>query len=267
MARTYSLVGWDTYQHYGKRKAVPWVKLHRDMLTSLAWIKGDDKARLVMVGSMALAARYQNAIPLDWELLKNGLALKWTEEQFMQALRYLVASNFIALSEQDDSATLCQEEKSRVDKTPPSSPKGEFPEKFLALMAAYPSRGKAANPRKPAFDVWKRLIAAGEDADAMIRMAPTAAAPEKHGTEFVPQTVKWLKDERWKDAQLVVVTETADPETTRWRARIEGWLNGKAWMQNLWGPSPNEHGCQCPKDILAELIPLPTPSERALMAG
>lgn len=268
MARTYSLVGWDKYQHYGKREAVPWVKLHRDTLTSLAWIKGDDRARTIMVGSMALAARYQNAIPLDWDLLKNGLSLRCTEDQFMLAIRYLAASNFLAISQQDASAVLCQEEESREDeeKIPPKSPKGERPEKFLAMMKAYPSRGKAANPTKRALESWTRAIARGADPDELIRLAPTAAPTEKHGTEFVPQTSTWLNEDRWKDlpAAVMAFVNPVDPEAAQWSARISSWHKTRYWMPSQWGPAPDQPGCTAPKRLLENL----TPSVRNItMAG
>lgn len=254
MARTYSLVGWDEYQHYGKRNSVPWVKLHRDTLTSLTWIKGDERARIVMIGSMALAARYQNAIPLDWELLKNGLALKWTEEQFMIALRYLVASNFIALSEQDDSNTLEQEEKSRRDKIPPKSPKGETDEKFEAFLKAYPSRGKAANPTATARKAWDAAKARGADPDELIRAAPTAAPAEKHGTEFVPQAATWLNQNRFNDIpketpvaeQIKIIN--GKPEFA-WRDGAKSYAERKYWPAPL-GPEPGSPGCQCPQEII-----------------
>jgi hypothetical protein len=247
MAKTFSLTGWEKYQHYGKRESVPWVKLHRDTLTSLAWIKGDDRARMIMVGSMALAARYQNAIPIDWDLLKSGLALKCTETQLMDALRYLEASGFIATCEQSASKPLEQEEKRRVEeeKKPPIPPAGDedTDAEFSIFCMAYPSRGRDPNPMKPARAAWYAAIARGAVPAELIRLAPTAAAPEKHGTSFVPTMAKWLAEDRWKDPVPTAPTVPSVDPHALWRTRLTTWAASpkppeqRFWLHD-WGPKP-----------------------------
>jgi hypothetical protein len=253
---TFSLNGWDKYQHYGKRESVPWVKLHRDTLTSLAWIKADDLARTVMVGSMVLAARYQNAIPLDWTLLQSVLALRCTEKQFMLALRYLAASGFIAICEQDASNALEQEEESREEKIPPKSPKGDEHEQFANFWGAYPSRGKAANPRKPAVKAFNAAVSRGAVPDDLVRLAPTAASADKHGTEFVPQATTWLNEDRWKDAPKADTAKPLD-ETVVWRDRVRIWTTSNSppdrrfWPES-WGPPPHKSNPKIPPAVVAE---------------
>lgn len=122
---TYGIKGWETFQHYKKRNP-PWVKLHGSMLTSVAWLKGNDLDRSLIVASILLAARYHNAIPLDMDILRPAAGLKCTEEKFHQSLAFLEQCDFITIAkrkqrasttqarqERDDSKVLVSEEESR----------------------------------------------------------------------------------------------------------------------------------------------------------
>jgi hypothetical protein len=89
---------WEKYQHYKDRSA-PWVKLHREMLSSESWVLGTDASRVVQVASMMLAPRYNNRIPLNYELLKSVMALKCTEAQFNAAVDHLVRYEFLSVQQ------------------------------------------------------------------------------------------------------------------------------------------------------------------------
>ena len=58
------IVNWGSYQHY-KRRSPPWIKLHRDLLTSRTWVSLDDASRVLAIASMLLAAEHDNEIPAD----------------------------------------------------------------------------------------------------------------------------------------------------------------------------------------------------------
>lgn len=64
MGAFYRIVEWSTYQHY-KDRDPPWIKLHRDTLTSRTWVDADDKARVLAVACMLIAAGTDNQIPAD----------------------------------------------------------------------------------------------------------------------------------------------------------------------------------------------------------
>jgi uncharacterized protein YdaU (DUF1376 family) len=76
----------------------------------------------------------------------------------------------------------------------------ERDEKFEEFKRAYPRR-KGANPWKPAKALFDRAILAGSNADQIIAAARSGVGydREKVNTEYIPQAVKWLRDERWKD--------------------------------------------------------------------
>lgn len=76
-------------------------------------------------------------------------------------------------------------------------------EKFEEFWQVYPSRGQAANPKKPARDRFNRLIKSGCDPGAIIAGAHRYREAEQRrgtlGTDKIAQAITWLNQERWKD--------------------------------------------------------------------
>ncbi len=77
--------------------------------------------------------------------------------------------------------------------------------RFDDFWAAYPSRGGAANPKKPAHDKFEKLVRSGA-APAEIILGATNYARErrasgKDGTEFVMQATKFLNQRVWEGFQ------------------------------------------------------------------
>ena len=60
----YRIIEWGRYQHY-KDRDPPWIKLHRDTLTSQTWVDADDKTRVLAIACMLIAAGTDNQIPAD----------------------------------------------------------------------------------------------------------------------------------------------------------------------------------------------------------
>ena len=71
---------------------------------------------------------------------------------------------------------------------------------FEEFKAVYPKR-KGANPWKSAFAVFSKLIRDGTDPKEIIGAAKDGVGfdRDKIGTEYIPQAVKWLRDERFRD--------------------------------------------------------------------
>lgn len=61
---------WARFQHY-KDRDPPWIKLHRELLTSRTWVSLDDASRALAVALMLLAAGTDNKIPADAAYLKR----------------------------------------------------------------------------------------------------------------------------------------------------------------------------------------------------
>jgi len=94
---TISLCGWDGFQHY-KDRDPPWVKLHRNLLTSESWVCGTDDSRLVQVASILLAARYSNAIPLHQSVWNKAAGLDISPDRLRAAIEHLAAFGFLKVS-------------------------------------------------------------------------------------------------------------------------------------------------------------------------
>jgi hypothetical protein len=92
---------WERFQHYKDRSA-PWVKLHRDMLTSESWVLGTDRTRVIQLASMMLAPRYSNKIPYRFDLCKKVMSLDCNEGQFTEAIQHLIDTEFLEIQQLPD---------------------------------------------------------------------------------------------------------------------------------------------------------------------
>lgn len=147
--------------------------------------------------------------------------------------------------------------------TTPIVPKGDEHESFSDFWKAYPSRGTAANPRKPAAKAHLAAIKRGADPAELIRTAPTAAPSDKYGTEFVPQATTWLNEDRWKDIPKAPEVPRVQTEDEVWNARYEAWkrspkpVTERYWFTDQWGPAPHLPGTKVPKHLLVDELAIP----------
>lgn len=86
----------------------------------------------------------------------------------------------------------------------PTRPAAE--EKFEEFWKAYPHRGEASDPKKPAREKFDRAVKRGVDPDVIIggakRFGEIERRANRAGTEKCAQAVTWLNQERWQDYQL-----------------------------------------------------------------
>ncbi len=61
---------WETYQHYKDRNP-PWIKLHRELITSETWVSLNDAGRVLAISIMLLAAASGNRIKDDLNYIKR----------------------------------------------------------------------------------------------------------------------------------------------------------------------------------------------------
>lgn len=93
MAKFLRIVEWAKFQHYKDRNP-PWIKLHRELLTSNTWVELDDPSRLLAIVCMVLAADTGNMIPLDGTFIQRRAYLKRRPD-----VRPLVAVGFAEIVE------------------------------------------------------------------------------------------------------------------------------------------------------------------------
>ena len=58
------ILNWDSFQHYKDRNP-PWIKLHRELLTSETWVSSSNEDRVLAIAIMMLAAESGNLIPAN----------------------------------------------------------------------------------------------------------------------------------------------------------------------------------------------------------
>lgn len=104
---------WERFQHYKDRNA-PWVKLHRDMLTSESWVLGSNLSRVVQLASMMLAPRYTNAIPYRFDLCKKVMSLDCTEGEFAKAIQHLIDTDFLEIQQVTSDAPAVVQDASKL---------------------------------------------------------------------------------------------------------------------------------------------------------
>jgi hypothetical protein len=96
MAAVIAICAWAKHQHY-KDRDPPWIKLYRDLLSAESWVLGTDDSRLVQVASILLAARYQNATPLNFALFRKVANLDLSESRFHASIDHLTATGFLEI--------------------------------------------------------------------------------------------------------------------------------------------------------------------------
>lgn len=139
-----------------------------------------------------------------------------------------------------------------------AGPKYEFGKIFdEQFWPAYPSRGQAQNPKKPARLKFVAACNRGEDPLAIVAAVKAYAAnpTTKVGTEFVKTAEVWLSKECWKD-QAPAPKAIADVDVPKgWSEDDARWLvrlrkGASYWPQNVWGPRDINHPeCRIPKHV------------------
>jgi hypothetical protein len=163
------LTKWAQYQHYKDRNP-PWVKLHRELLTSQTWVELDDASRVLAVASMLVAAATDNKIPASPAYIRRVAYLN-SDPDFAPLVRVGFveiinennevisdASTLLAGCKQDASKTLAlarpeTEAETEAEKAlPPVPPDGGTtppPKKRRSAKTLYP----------PDFDVSPKVAA------------------------------------------------------------------------------------------------------------
>lgn len=107
---------WEVHQHY-KDRSPPWIKLHRDLLTSQTWVMLEDDKKALAVACMLLAAGTDNRIPLDPAYIQRVAYLKSTPD-----LQPLIDCDFIEIIE-EKASTLAPASNTQAPASKPYSEK------------------------------------------------------------------------------------------------------------------------------------------------
>jgi hypothetical protein len=122
---------------------------------------------------------------------------------------------------------------------------------FDEFWKAYPRR-HGSNPRAPAEKLFLIALKAGNKPDDIIAGARAFAIAEsaKVGSEFIPQTVKWLRNRCWEDYRPGL-TAAAVTAVMDWDKILTSYKQFGHWSRYA-GPDPDSPACLCPKEMLAK---------------
>lgn len=152
------------------------------------------------------------------------------------------------VSETPDETSPETEQKQITEKKidQPSAIDREFEE----FWEAYPRRD-GANPKAPAAKLFRSAVKAGTPAADIISGARNCAVADARniGTPYIPQAVKWLRDQRWTDYQGGEARPA--PADIDWDVVLTNFKRFGHWSKHA-GPSLDSPACRAPPDMLAK---------------
>lgn len=218
--RYFRVKEWSKYQHY-KDRSPPWIKLHRELLTSQTWVMLDDDKKALAIACMLLAAATDNKIPMDAGYVQRVAYMKSAPDfhalikvDFIEIIEEVQAPNGKRLqeladaskpySEAEQSTEVRSEKKSDTSSTPPTRAKKVSretsidPDWWLDFKLAYPNRAGDQGWREAQRAAHAR-ISAGHTTDDLIagakRYAEYCEATGNTGTQYVKQAASFLGPE------------------------------------------------------------------------
>jgi len=243
---------WDNYQHYKDRNP-PWIKLHKDLLTSRHWIIANDHQRVLLITVMLLAARDDNAIEadpvyikvvgrldedpdLDW-LISSGFC-EWCDED--DAWENPWASRSISaelrsqiLSRDGNKCVFCEaEETLEIDHIIPVSKGGDSNPRNLQVLCRSCNRKKrarVANATRSVAPATQGCVAAEPNAEAegeTEKRERGATEPRRNSHRFVPPSVAEVSEYINEKDYSVDANRFVD------FYKSKGWLVGKNKMRD-----------------------------------
>ncbi len=198
---------WDRYQHYKDRNP-PWIKLHRELLTSNTWVSMDDASRVLAIAIMLLAAATGNRIPADVGYLQRVAYLNrkpdWSK---------LVSVGFIEIIGESDAASTLQADARQETEQRQSRAETET---FVRFWKAYPRKQDKGHAER----AFEKAIK-DSDPEKIISACERYRWPSDK--QFVPLPATWLNGRRWED-------ETSEPSAAiehdpeaAWKARAQAY--------------------------------------------
>lgn len=155
------IINWKSFQHYKDRNP-PWIKLHRELMTSQTWVSSSSRDRELAVAIMLLAAATNNNIPASKAYIRRVAYLDYDPD-----FSNLIQLGFIQIIEikgetQSASAALAdarpetEERQSRGEAEQSSEPKGSGADAPSEAVVKFPAN--APKPEDVIFGVGLKLL-------------------------------------------------------------------------------------------------------------
>lgn len=231
---------WDDYQHYSNR-APPWIKLHRELLTSRTWVTLDDASRVLAIACMLLASATNNQIPADAAYIKRVAYLNadadWSqlvETEFVElvdesgnvladASKPLASANKCLLRGEESRGDIEERREERTAR-PRHASRETSPDWMLDFKLAYPERSGDQGWTKAARAANARISEGHTPADFIAgahRYAEFCKATGSTGSQYVKQACTFLGPDK-----AFLLPWHPPPKAENASARILRKLNG-----------------------------------------
>jgi len=213
MAQYLVIRKWKDFQHY-KDRSPPWIKLHRELLTSRTWVGMNDASRSLAIALMLLAAATDNRIPADKEYLRRVAYLNsdpdWSPLVKVEFIDLIDESGVVlalasrSLAKRTERTSETEQSRAETDLLAAAPPARRVsretdPEWFLDFKLAYPDRAGDQKWRGALIQSRKRLAEGHTEAEMIAgakRYAAYCEAIGKVGTEYVKQACTFLGPEK-----------------------------------------------------------------------
>lgn len=260
----------DEYQHY-KDRSPPWIKLHRDMLTSNTWVTLDADGRVLAVACMLVAASTENKIPTEAAYMRRRAYLDKDPD-----FDALVRVGFVELV--SDSNVLAEDRKQMLaPRKRPLAKRTECASEGEGEGETEQRRGeeKEARSRKTRIDpnfkatddqlAYAKAQGCADPADTVERFKLHHGSKGTLHADWNLALQYWCRNEKnfaktaparsfAQQATERASTVTSRDDLGQWRQRLKGWRPGVSWWQHGdWGPEPYQPNCRVPQAILAEI--------------
>lgn len=158
-----SIVSWAKYQHYKDRNP-PWIKLHRDLLTSETWVSSSDASKALAIALMMLAAEHGNRIPANPRYIQRRAYLEKEPD-----LQGLVDLQFIEIVQENDDASKPLADCKQVAPTETENREQKEGSVADATGAVAPQGPSAVDLKAAVFSSGVRLLMAAGDSERNAR--------------------------------------------------------------------------------------------------
>lgn len=208
--RTFSVKNFEKFQHY-KDRAPPWIKLYNELLDDYDFACLQDASKMHLIAIWLLASRSENKIPYDpkW-IAKRINATNAVDLEALVQAGFIVVNQELQNVEQVASNALAEclsrdrgEEETEKSIRAASQPASDGWEKFKKTFPRRQGSHNWAQARKLFESALKKGAAEEEIIAGAANFARLEAA--NVGTQYIPQAVKWLRHECWKDQESPAV--------------------------------------------------------------
>lgn len=169
-----SIVNWAQHQHYKDRNP-PWIKLHRELLTSETWVSSSNEDRVLAIAIMMLAAECGNRVPANTRYIQRRAYLEKEPD-----LSGLIALKFIEIIEENDVAS-----KPQASARPESENRDREREQKEEEDSVADATGAVAPLSPTAFDLKAAVFSSG------VALLMAAGSNERNARSMIG---RWCKD-------------------------------------------------------------------------